>query len=191
VQTAAARPQTYRALLLLDPTIFPPEFYGTAPPDASFTLRRRNQWASADEMFERFKARPPFVRWQPEILRDYCNFCVLPRDGQFVLACPPEVEASIYLNSREAASNIYADVARVLQPVVVMRAGRERKHGIFDLAASPTAVDLASKFTAGRDVVLPDATHFIPMEEPEMVAEAIGKLAAEVRVSPAWQAEAS
>jgi len=178
VQTAAQRPHTYRALLLVDPTIFPLEYYGTPALDASFTLRRRNKWASADEMFERFKARPPFAGWRPEILRDYCEYGVLPRDGEFVLACPPAVEASIYENSKEPGSNIYAQVGQVRHPVVVMRAGRERKPGIFDLAASPTAPDLARRFAHGREVVLPDATHFIPMEEPEMVAAEIRKLAA-------------
>ena len=178
VQVAALRPHTYRALLLVDPTILPLEYYGTAAPDASFTLRRRNVWASPDEMFERFKARPPFARWRPEILRDYCDYGVLPRGGEFVLACPPAVEASIYLNSREPGSNIYAEVAQVRHPVVVMRAGRERQHGILDLAASPTAPDLASRFAHGREVLLAGASHFIPMEEPEMVAEEIGKMAA-------------
>jgi pimeloyl-ACP methyl ester carboxylesterase len=182
VQAAALRPHTYRALLLVDPTIFPLEYYGTEPPDASFTLRRRNNWASPDEMFERFKARPPFARWRPEILRDYCNFGVLPRDGEFVLACPPAVEASIYLNSKEPGSNIYAEVAQLPHPVVVMRAGRERQPGIFDLAASPTAADLASRFARGREVLLPEASHYIAMEEPEMVADEIRKLAAATSV---------
>jgi pimeloyl-ACP methyl ester carboxylesterase len=177
VQAAALRPHTYRALLLVDPTIFPLEQYGTPAPDASFTLRRRNRWASPDEMFERFQARPPFARWRPEILRDYCDFGVLPRDGEFVLACPPAVEASIYQNSREPESNIYAEVAQLQHPVVVMRAGRERQAANFNLSASPTAPDLAARFARGREVLLPEASHFIPMEEPEMVAEEIRKLA--------------
>jgi pimeloyl-ACP methyl ester carboxylesterase len=176
VQAAALRPRTYRALLLIDPTIYPQEFYGTPAPDSSFTLRRRNLWASADEMFERFKARPPFASWRPEILRDYCDYGVLPRNGEYVLACPPAVEASIYENSKEAAANVYPDMAQIQCPVVVMRAGRERQSGTFDLAASPTAPDLASRFAHGRDVVLPDASHYIAMEEPEMVTEEIRKL---------------
>jgi lipase len=177
VQAAALRPPTYRALLLLDPTIFPQQYYGAEPPDASFTLRRRNLWASPDEMFERFKGRPPFAGWRPEILRDYCDYGVLPRNGEFVLACPPAVEASIYLNSKEPESNIYAEVAAIRHPVTVMRAGRERQPGAFDLGASPTAPDLASRFARGREVLLPGASHYIPMEEPEMVADEIRKLA--------------
>jgi pimeloyl-ACP methyl ester carboxylesterase len=180
VQAAALRPHTYRALLLVDPTIFPPEYYGTEPPDASFTLRRRNEWASADEMFERFHTRAPFARWRPQILRDYCDFGLLPRNGAFVLACPPAVEASIYLMSKDTQSNIYPEIAKLQRPVVVMRAGRERKPGVFDLAASPTAPDLASRFAHGRDLVLPDGTHYIPMEEPDLVAAEIRRLAIQV-----------
>jgi pimeloyl-ACP methyl ester carboxylesterase len=176
VQAAALRPRTYRALLLVDPTIWAPEYYDTEPLDASFTLRRRNSWASPDEMYERFKARRPFLRWRPEILRDYCNYGLLPRDGEFVLACPPAVEASIYVNAKEPAANIYAEVAQIQHPAVVMRAGRVRQPGVFDLAASPTAPDLASRFAHGREIVLPDASHFIAMEEPEMVADEIRRL---------------
>jgi len=180
VNAAALRPQTYRALLLVDPTIFPPEYYGMEAPDASFTLRRRNVWASPEEMFERFRSRPPFAGWRPEILRDYCTYGLLPCNGDFVLACPPAVEASIYHYSKDPGANIYAEVAQVRQPVVVMRADRERKPGVFDLGSSPTAADLAGKFSAGREVVLAGASHYFVMEQPGIVAEELRKLAAVV-----------
>lgn len=176
-QVAALRPETYRALLLVDPTIFPPEYYGSTPPDASFTLRRRNIWNSPDEMFERFKNRAPFARWHPEILHDYCAYGVLPRNGEFVLACPPEVEASIYVNSKESDANIYPEIAAVQHPVVVLRAARTRQPYNFDLSASPTSPELASHFARGREVVLEHASHYIAMEEPEKVAEEIRRLA--------------
>ena len=175
-QVAALRPETYRALLLVDPTIFPLEYYGTEPPDAHFTLRRRNVWSSPEEMFERFKDRMPFANWRPEILRDYCQYGLLPNNGDFVLACPPAVEASIYLNSKEPGSNIYPEVAMVRHPVVVLRAGKTRKSETFDLSASPTAPDLASHFACGREIVLPEASHYIAMESPEKVAEEIRNL---------------
>lgn len=173
VQAAALRPETYAALLLVDPTIYPFEYYGDPPPDASSTLRRRATWTSPEEMFERFRNRPPFAHWRPEILMDYCKFGLLPSGNQFVLACPPAVEASIYHTSKESGANIYPEIAMVRQPVVVMRAATVRPPGVFNLAASPTAVDLASKFAHGRDLVLQDASHYIAMENPERVAEEI------------------
>jgi lipase len=175
-QCAALRPKTYRTLLLIDPTIFPQEYYGGPAPDARFTLRRKNHWTSADEMFARFKDRPPFANWRPEILRDYCDYGILPDNGGYVLACPPTVEASIYENSKQLEANIYPEIARVRHPVVVMRAACTRGPEVFDLGASPTAPDLASHFVNGREIVLPDATHYIAMECPDEVAAQISVL---------------
>jgi lipase len=180
VQAAALRPETYAALLLLDPTIYPREEYGTPAPDVSFTLRRRAVWSSADEMFERFRGRHPFSLWQPDILRDYCDFGILPNGSGYVLACPPAVEASIYENSKTLEADLYPEIAAIRQPVVVMRGGVPRTPGTFDLAASPTAADLASKFAHGRDLVLPGCSHYIPMEMPDRVAEEMERLSAEM-----------
>jgi pimeloyl-ACP methyl ester carboxylesterase len=180
VQAAALRPETYRALLLVDPTIFRFEYYGAEPWDAAYTLRRRTVWSSPGEMFERFRNRGPFARWQPEILRDYCDYGLLPNGSEYVLACPPPIEASIYKNSNAPESNIYPDIASIGQLVAVMRAGTVRTPGVFDLSASPTAVDLASKFARGRDIVLPECSHHIPMERPDAVIEEIRRLIQEL-----------
>jgi pimeloyl-ACP methyl ester carboxylesterase len=177
VQVAVARPETYAALVLVDPTIFPRSQYGGFIPDVSFTRRRRNQWTSVDEMYERFRDRMPFQRWRPGILRDYCDYG-LTRNGEgYVLACPPEVEASIYENSKAPGADIHGEVALVRQAVTVMRAARMRDPEVFDLSASPTSPELASEFAFGREVVLPGATHYIAMEEPELVAGEIEMLA--------------
>ena len=98
---AARRPGMFRALLLIDPTIFSPEHYGP-PEDWGFIARRRGVWRSAEEMFERFKDRPPFDTWDPAVLRDYCNYGVL-EDGR--LACPPE-SRGVDLYARERAGRV-------------------------------------------------------------------------------------
>lgn len=173
---ATLAPEAFRALLLIDPTIFPAERYRQPQVEASFTLRRKSRFGSPEEMIERFRSRSPFAAWKPEILRDYCQFGLLPQDGQFVLACPPAVEASIYAESNAPESNIYPDIACVAQAVKVMRAGIERRPDALDLGASPTAPDLAAKFPHGRDIVLPGQSHFIPMEVPERVVEEVEKV---------------
>jgi hypothetical protein len=127
-------------------------------------------------MFERFKDRPPFQSWRSEILRDYCDYGVLPDDDGYVLACPPAVEASIYENSKTEGSNIYPEIAMVKHPVVVMRADRTRLQDVFDLSASPTSPGLAASFANGREVVLADASHYIAMEAPDAVVAEIRKL---------------
>ncbi|MBZ5623096.1 MAG: alpha/beta hydrolase [Acidobacteriia bacterium] len=177
VSATALRPETFASLFLIDPTIFPPEYYGQAPLDASFIRRRRNAWNSPEEMFERFRSRPPFASWQPEVLRDYCEFGLLcSGEGSYVLACSPAVEADIYGHSTAPESNLHREIPSIAQPVVVMRAGTVFTPGVLDLNASPTAPDLASKFPHGRDVHLKERNHFIPMECPELVAGEIRRL---------------
>jgi pimeloyl-ACP methyl ester carboxylesterase len=40
-----------------------------------------------------------------------------------------------------------------------------------DFTASPTWPDLAKQFPNAQDVYLPDLTHFIPMQDPGLVAD--------------------
>ncbi|HEY9142194.1 MAG TPA: alpha/beta hydrolase [Bryobacteraceae bacterium] len=173
VQAAALVPEAFAAMLLIDPTIFPVFRYGGPAPDFAFILRRKNVWRSPEEMIERFRNRAPFVTWLPEILRDYCQYGLLPNGDHLSLACPPAAEASIYAESIAPESNIYAEVAQVAVPVTILRAGIIRNPGKLDLAASPTAPDLAARFIRGRDVVLEGASHFIPMEAPDRVIEEV------------------
>lgn len=172
---AAVRPASFRALVLADPTIRGPVDYETPPFDVSFVRKRRARWSSPDEMFESFRGRPPFERWRPEVLRDYCDFGLVSQGAAFVLACPPDVEASIYENSKEPETKLHGILGSVRVPVVVLRAGYD---GDLPFSRSPTDPLLASRFANGRDVLLADRTHFIPMEAPELVAEYI---AAQVR----------
>jgi pimeloyl-ACP methyl ester carboxylesterase len=178
IVTASARhPERFRSLLLIDPTIFEPEYYGQPQRyDSSFIRKRRNLWQSPDEMFERFHARPPFSSWRAEALRDYCDYGLLPSAGGYVLACPPDVEAAIYSRSNAPASDPYRLIATIAQPVTVMRARHRSDRDRFDLTASPTTPDLARKFARGRDLLLNDQSHFIPMEAPELVVRELSAL---------------
>jgi len=173
VSAAIQQPAIFSALVLVDPVIFPPEYYRAPPPDASYIARRRNRWASPQEMFERFRARRPFSAWREEALRNYCDYALLPDGDQFVLACPPEVEAAIYGRCNAPENNLYAGIPKVAQPVTVLRAGTAAITAVLDLNASPTGPDLAACFPQGRDVYLPDQNHYIPMEAPELVEREI------------------
>jgi len=173
VSAAGLRAEIFSAMLLVDPTIFRPERYSEPAFDASFVLKRRNVWASPEEMFERFRGRPPFASWRPEVLRDYCEFGLLPAGDHFELACPPAVETAIYGQSNSPASNLYSEIPLLAQPVTVMRSCLPRGPDVSILSTSPTAPDLAAKFRRGRDVPLAQHSHYIPMEDPEMVAAEI------------------
>ncbi len=182
VQAAAARTRAFERLVLVDPVIMDPDLYGqdrvfTLKPIEHPTSKRKNQWASWREMYERLHDRGTFALWRRDVLEDYCRYGVLPNpDGPgFVLACPPLVEATIYTGS--AGRDVSALFARVEVPVTVLRA--ERREGartdVMDFARSPTWPALAAQFAHGTDVYLPELTHFIPMQDPELVARFVAQ----------------
>jgi lipase len=169
---AALRPETFSSLVLIDPVIRPKGAYIGPWREAHFVSKRRNRWASAQEMFDRFQDRPPFVNWDRAVLRDYCDYGLLPAGDSLVLACPPSIEASIYENSPAPASDIYPEIETIRIPVRVVRAGKVPDPGDV-MARSPTAPELASSFRQGSDLCLAEYSHFIPMEAPALTAKLI------------------
>lgn len=169
----AQHPRLFGALLLIDPVILPESFYIGALEGEHFAARRRADWSSPDEMIAKFKQRPPFDRWTPRALRDYADYGLLPKpEGGYTLACPPAVEGAIYMHA--SAANIYPEIARIDIPVTILRAKAPTgENAAVDFTVSPTAPDLASRFQRGTDVLLSDLTHFIPMEAPHIVADAV------------------
>ncbi|HVP48590.1 MAG TPA: alpha/beta hydrolase, partial [Bryobacteraceae bacterium] len=169
---AALVPGAFAELILIDPVIMPRALYTGRPRELHFARKRRNHWKSPHEMFERFKDRPPFMHWDQAVLRDYCDYGLIhdPAGHGYVLACPPEIEASIYEGSTLDDANIYEEISRIDAPVTVIRAPRFMPaEGPMDMAASLTAPDLAAHFHHGRDIVVPHS-HFIPMEAPQKMA---------------------
>ena len=164
---AALAPGAFSSLLLLDPVILPEEAYRGAHTPLEFVLKRRDDWNSPQEMFERFRSRPPFDRWDEKTLRDYCDYGL---NGKR-LACPPAVEASIYANSSAADANIYPMLSTIEIPVHVVRSRDPYQYGSF--SGSPTNPHLARHFQNGRDTKLDGLSHFIPMEDPALTAELI------------------
>ena len=82
------------------------------------------------------------------------------------------VEAEIYMGS--TGRNILPEIAHVCVPTHVLRAkARDETRVGMDFSSSPTWAGLAEFLPAGEDHHYPDLTHFIPMQNPALVAEHI------------------
>ena len=176
---AALEPGVFGRLLLVDPVIGPRETIRDRPwgEGDHFAARRRNEWASPQEMFERFATREPFSHWDPEVLRDYCEYGLLPNPAGegFVLACPPRIEAAVYAGAHADAA-IYDAIESLEIPVRILRARSRGESATMDMSGSPTAPDLARHFRHGEDVFLPQYSHFMPMEDPAFIAGQVREL---------------
>jgi pimeloyl-ACP methyl ester carboxylesterase len=177
-QVCAAHPECFKGLVLVDPVISDPRNYPAIDSAAQWdsaeshpVSRRRNVWDSPEQMFENLKTRHPFNIWKEESLLDYCKWGLLKsQETTYCLACPPQVEASIYVGSR--ASDVSELCAKIPHPVVVMRAQpRDPTSTKLDFSKSPTWPALHKQFSRGEDRYLSNLSHFIPMERPELVAQ--------------------
>ena len=178
-RAAAMVPDKFAQLLLVDPVMLVPEIYADEPvgtaglPRDHPVARRRNAWDSTEQMVARFADREPYVHWRPDVLADYCTYGLVPAANSegLELACPPVLEASAYMGAWR--NNPYLWVGDVQCPTTILRARNVERKGAMDFSASPTAPDLWKSFPDARDLHWPDASHFIPMEAPERLAELI------------------
>jgi lipase len=186
VEAAALEPARFRRLVLIDPTILAPESYverGSEADGAWVTVdgnahpaaRRRRHFGSIDEMIDRLRERPSFATFTMAALRDYCTWGLVPSTGRpgYELACTPEMEGAVYTGALGNPA-IHEHVLAVTVPVTVLRAMEPpTPTDLADFRNSPTWPPLATRFRDGRDVHRADRTHFMPMEDPELVAEVV------------------
>jgi pimeloyl-ACP methyl ester carboxylesterase len=179
-RAAAHAPERFKHLVLIDPVIMSPERYaqfqlfssGLQAKDHPVS-RRKNQWRDAQEMYERFQGRAPFNTWQPEILRDYCDYALRPADSDALrqLACDPINEAGIYV-SQKGNENILQELPKIITPVTLLRAP-PGDDSAPNLSTSPTWPGLAAALPNCNEVYLSEMNHFIPMQDPVLVANYI------------------
>ncbi len=170
---AALFPGRIQRLLMVEPVLprgrmeLPPSDQYLAPNAmAERTRRRRSTFESAQEMYEGFRGRPPFNTWTEESLRLYCEQGTTAYEGGINLKCAPELEARFY----EAVADF--DAAPALSGVrcpVRLLWGETGNRGMMG------AVNGAGQLIPGaRERTIAGATHFLPMEKPEVVvAEAL------------------
>jgi pimeloyl-ACP methyl ester carboxylesterase len=176
-EAAAACPDRFRRLVLIDPVIASPGDYAEGGwriqglGDVHPTAKRKRHFGSPEEMFARFEDRVPYSLFDPEALRDYCTYGLLPAEGGgFELACLPETEASVYMTSR-TNPGVYDSIRALEIPVLILRAKEPPpERTVMDFSSSPTWPGLVHEFRKGREIYFPDHTHFLPMEIPERIA---------------------
>ncbi|HUP93191.1 MAG TPA: alpha/beta hydrolase [Solimonas sp.] len=105
VKLAADYPGLFRALVLLDPILFPTPMWLTLRagarlgmhPMAKAARRRRTGWPSRQAALDHLRGRGIYKGWSEEALACFVDHAMRPGpDGAQVLCCPPELEANMY-----------------------------------------------------------------------------------------------
>jgi pimeloyl-ACP methyl ester carboxylesterase len=172
LMAAAEAPGRVRSLVLFEPVILRLELIQRAMsgerlqgPMIERTQKRRAVFPDRKAAFAAYHDRAGFKTWSDAMLADYVadGFRDLP-DGQVELACSPLWEASAY---GAQGNDVWGAFARTRCPIRVFKA----EH------ASTCSIDAeqAAEIGAGRIEVqlVPGTSHFLPMERPDLVQEAL------------------
>ena len=136
-----------------------------ASPMIAGAVRRRRSFPSREAAVESYRGRGAFRTWTEAMLRDYVAAGFHDAaDGTVELACTPEWEVSNYMNQDHDSWDAFA---RTVCPIRILRAEQD----------SPGRIDehIDELVATGRIRIdtVPGTTHFLPMERPELVREAI------------------
>jgi pimeloyl-ACP methyl ester carboxylesterase len=177
---AVKTPELFRALILLEPVIFP-RWYGllmrlAAPfklvrrfhPLIRQTLQRKTNFPDRRKMFENYREKARFRRISDEILMSYVIGLArdLP-DGSLELVYRPEWEVRIYETAGIADRAAWRKLDQIPFPVLVVR-GEESdtlKESVFE--------NMVSRLPQGRGITIDGAGHLAPLEKPALIAELI------------------
>lgn len=158
------QPGTFRAMVLIEPIIFPPPHGRYDIPLAVVADQRRAVFRDRAAAHVRFSERA-FQDWDPEVLDLYVDHGFRDTEHGWELKCAPEVEADYY---REGNNHDTWDrLGEVANPVVLV-AGEDS-----DSHHGPYLSQLQARFPRAHLEVIPDAGHLVPMERPDVVADLV------------------
>ncbi|CAG9205020.1 Predicted hydrolases or acyltransferases (alpha/beta hydrolase superfamily) [Paraburkholderia sabiae] len=135
---------------------------------AAATRTRRTRWASRDEAWQHFHAKPAFARWDERMLSDYIEFGIpqVAADGTRELAFDRQTEFLIYKTLPHTFGGRLSRGAPV--PVGFIAGTRSREVQQAGLHATQRI--------AGEHFDWMEGSHLFPMERPIETARAVQRL---------------
>jgi pimeloyl-ACP methyl ester carboxylesterase len=182
LKVAADNPGLFKALVLLDPIVFPPPVFLTMKlmswlgmhPMVKAALRRRREWASRQEALDRLRDRGIYTGWPEAALVDFIDSATHDEGGKRVLNCPPELEAQIYANPVYP----WPSFRKARLPVLFL-------HGADSYKFFSAAASLAKRANSQVDVATSPGHHCFMLEDPAAAAATVQSwLNAGVPVAP-------
>ncbi|MCX6064260.1 MAG: alpha/beta hydrolase [Chloroflexi bacterium] len=180
LRAALRQPERFRALVLIDPVLFPPRFIATfnlakvlgfasrLHPLIAGALKRRRTFDSLEQLYRGYRRRHIFRFFSDENLQTYVNGLSKPRaDGAFELAYSPEWEARIYYTGVWRDMDLWWGLPKLKVPTLIIR-GAET-----DTFLAQTAHRVEKVRPETKIVSLEKSTHLVPLEKPQETLDTI------------------
>ena len=175
----------WRALILFDPPNVPPPSHPTyAAMDvferrlADWALGRQDRFADASELARQYAETRAHRTWVPGAHELMAGAVLRPSDGGFTLACPRELEASIYLQAMTL--NLWPASREYGGPVKLIAADPEARGAPASAFANRAlAEELGYAYEA-----IPGTGHLLQIQKPEECRRAMLSFLADAGVQP-------
>ncbi len=180
LRAALRQPERFQALVLIDPVLFPPAMIAAMRlvrtlglsyrlhPLVQGALRRRRVFESRAGLLKGYRRKSIFRYMSDASLEAYVEGLTRPRpDGQYELVYSPEWEARIYVTGVWHDTDIWRGLPKLQIPLLIIR-GAET-----DTFWASTARLVKQKLPPAQIVTIENATHLVPLEQPEKVARII------------------
>jgi pimeloyl-ACP methyl ester carboxylesterase len=186
LRAALRQPNRFRALVLIDPVLFPPYIihswkvicglglgYQTHPLVRA-AQKRRSQFDDLERLFNGYRRKPVFKYMDDESLSAYVEGIACPTEHGYKLCYSVEWEMHIYATSAWHDMDLWRGLPHLNNPLLIIR-GAET-----DTFWASTARLVLRNIPQARIVTVPQSTHLVPLERPAEVYNAIQNFLREV-----------
>jgi pimeloyl-ACP methyl ester carboxylesterase len=175
LRAALRQPERFRALVLIDPVLFPPYtifFWQVVSllglgyqlhPLVRATRNRRDHFDDLERLFKGYRRKPVFKYMDDSALHAYVEGIACPEGQGYKLCYSVDWETHIYATSVWHDLDIWRGLATLKVPLLIVR-GAET-----DTFWASTGRRVMWKVPTARVVTIPRATHLVPLERPDEV----------------------
>lgn len=180
LRAAIQEPGFFRALVLLDPVIFPPAvIYGwkfikslglgyKLHPFIPTAQKRRRAFENQEVVYRAYRQKKIFRFIDNHNLRIMIAGMVRPTDGRgYELSYSPEWEVQIYYTGVSSDMDIWRGLPQVKIPIMIIRGSETNTF------FSVTANRVKKMLPTVQVETISEATHLVPLERPDIVSRII------------------
>jgi pimeloyl-ACP methyl ester carboxylesterase len=181
LRAALLNPERFRALILIDPVLFPPIIVLLWRIICSLGLsyklhpliraarHRRHHFNDLERLFKGYRQKQIFRYMDNPALHAYVEGITCPEESGYKLCYSPEWEMRIYATSVWRDMDIWHGLPRLKIPLLIIR-GEETDTFWASTGRRIQQIDLEAKI-----VTVTQATHLVPLERPETVFQIISE----------------
>ena len=175
VLAASKRPDLFKKLILIEPVIFPKLMTAVNHfmpmslrkkyvPVAKVALKRKDHWSTEQEIFDSYRKKKIFALLSDASIWDWIKAGIVPhKEGGVTLRFTKQWEAHIYAT----VTNVLDALDKLTVPFYIMRGAKT------NVISDKMWTKLSRKYPTERLIEYKNATHLLPLELQERVANDI------------------